>query len=240
MHRAAFRRLLPAAALTIGGLLAVTGCDGALPTVTRPPLPPVPTVTGTPSPATAAATAAPTPLTAAQLAGILPAVPSDAHPWTAGGPVGILTPKQYVTTVYGSHLLTTELPLQEQRGLTFITRRNWITTSGIMVDIYYDHFTRSSGAMSGYLEERTLERQNDAKAVDFTVPHTATSFGEAIPTLDSYGRAQTKLHAVAGSVMIEVYVYAPAAPDRALTTKLAQQAYTGICRITDCTTDAQS
>jgi hypothetical protein len=237
MHRAAFRHLLPAAALVVGGLLAVTGCDATLP---RTPLSSVPTVARAPVPMTTTTRAATSTLTAAQLNGVLPAAPSGAQPWAAGGPVGILTPKQYVTTVYGASLLSTQLPLEELRGLRFVTRRNWITASGIMVDIYYDYFTRPSGAMSAYLEERTLERQDDSKAVDFTVPHTATSFGEAIPTLDSYGNAQTELHAVVGSVIIEVYVYAPASPDRSLTTVLAERSYTGVCRITDCTTDSQS
>ncbi|MEY9872626.1 hypothetical protein ABH931_002103 [Streptacidiphilus sp. MAP12-33] len=191
-----------------------------------------PPATALASPASTAAQAAPT---SAQLTAALPALPAGAKPWVAStGPNGLLDAAGYVGVAFGKANAATDLPIELNRGLQSGARWTWATTDGELVEILLARFRTDIGAQSYYLMEHAAKLKKYPTVTPEPVPGIGTGFVQSIASLDAYGNALVRLHAVAGDTVIVVNVSNPATPDPTTADTLALAIAKKLCADQGC------
>lgn len=234
----------PALSLAAIGLCLVSslcGCDSAHSAgksgAATGPARAAATASDTPAPAAPAGTgdstmAAPS---SAQLRAALPARPAGATPWPASyGPEGILTARQYV--IYAGPDTSSELALQQHRGLLFGANWTWSEPDGEQVEILLARYSTPNGAESYYLNEQRSLTATYAKVTPYTLPGEAQSFGLPIATLNSFGDAVVRTNALAEDTVIVVNVNNPATPDTALADSVSDRILRALCTDQGCAT----
>lgn len=238
-------RALLATGVLLGTSLTASACTGggtagALPhpaasTSAAVPLPaPSATPSATPS---AAPTAEPT---TAQLAAALPSLPGGARPWPTAAPTGPLTQRQFTSAEFGADKVAKYLPLEQQFGLRFGAGRGWRNGAGVTVEVLIGEYRDRTGATTVYQGLTDGDKTVDGGDSHFTLTGAPDSFGISDPTPDSHGDTTASLRALAGTMVLEVTVTAPAVPDQATAKSVAAQTYAKLCKLTDCTAGSSS
>ncbi|MDH6130342.1 hypothetical protein [Kitasatospora sp. GP82] len=231
-------RTTPAVAAAAACILLATGCSSNASTrIQARPAPSASSPT-----ASVSATASANPLqppaqsphpTQDELTAALPTAPPDSRPWAGStGPVGLLTPDQYLGMMPAATQQVAR-PKETRRGLQFVARRNWAQPDGALVDVRLVRYATPVGAQSYFLAERTIQRATNA-ANAFTIPGIADSGGLANPTLDKAGNANVMVQILAGDTVIIIFEASPATPDRDGATAIAKQVYPSLCTVQSC------
>jgi hypothetical protein len=230
MHRTTAR----AAALTLVALPWLSACaigasSPSSATTSASPSAAAPTI---PAAANSQTLAAPT---GAHLTAALPPLPTGARSWVAStGPNGLLDAAGFVSAAFGKANVMADLPIELNRGLQSGARWTWAAKNGQLTEILLARFRSDVGAQSYYLMEHAAKLKKYPSVTPTPVPGITTSFTLAIPTLDSYGNAVVRVHAVAGDTVIIINVLNPATPDETTANTLALQIARKLCADQGC------
>lgn len=158
----------------------------------------------------------------ALLASLVP-YPAGARPWVKNK-TGVLGLDAFVDNFYVAKERATSRSLTVARGFDTSVRRGWINADGTQAEVWLVRFHSAAGARSMYLSV-TANWKKAARPTTTFADTEVHGTGELIPKLDSLGNAPAKVATCTGRVFAYVMTFAPASPDKAVTTSLMRRQY---------------